>query len=67
MSIILPVTVYEDAFVAIGFIVLITFIAMAAAFWKIAYQIERFNDIYLYYKKEQRRKAQNSPPPLKSS
>jgi len=65
MSFILPVIVIEEVILVIGLLVIGSFIAMAWAFWRIADQSKRFNDIYLYYKKEQR-KAQNSPPTPKS-
>jgi hypothetical protein len=63
MSFIIPIMVYDEAIVAIGAILIIAFVVMAWAFWRIANQLERFNDIYLHFKKEERRKAQNSPPP----
>jgi hypothetical protein len=56
--------VHDEAIVAIGANINNSFCGvMAWAFWRIANQLERFNDIYLHFKKEERRKAQNSPPP----
>ena len=66
MSFIIPIMVYDEAIVAIGAILIIAFVVMAWAFWRIANQLERFNDIYLHFKKEERRKAQNSPPATKN-
>jgi len=63
MSFIIPIIVYEDAFVVLGISVMVAIIVMAWAFWRMAGQFKRFNHIYLYYKKEEQKKAQNSPPP----
>ena len=67
MSLIIPVLAFEGSILVLTIGVMGAIIVMAWAFWRMARQFKRFNDIYYYYKKQEQRNTQDSPLPPESS